>query len=76
MTNEQLIEIEKDAVRRDESTAQILMLVAAVREAHRAIAAVLDNAALAEWACYGHSYITVDGGSIESLCRRTIGREG
>lgn len=75
MTTEQLDEIEKDAARRDEATATILMLVKAVREAHRTIAAVLDNAALAEWACYGHSYITVEGQSIESLCRRTIGRE-
>lgn len=33
MTNEQLKEIEKDAARRDEATATILMLVKAVREA-------------------------------------------
>jgi len=33
VTNEQLKEIEKDAARRDEATATILMLVKAVREA-------------------------------------------
>ena len=33
MTPEQLDEVENDAVRRDEATAQILMLVKALREA-------------------------------------------
>lgn len=71
MTNEQLDAVEKYATRRDEATAQILVLVKELREAREVLGLILETDALRSWAFEADD----DGESIYDMARRAAGKE-